>query len=1242
MQDPKQNLVIDDLDLGQICTVAIDPLGDYILVGGAKGIRLLRYPQLGVRYAPQPFQNDQPDGEDRLAVAKELYALADVLMMRSLEPPIAVAILGGWGSGKSFGMHLLQQRITDIRCQKLEKKQTWGTGNEADEAVLSPYVGHIYQINFDAWTYAKSDLWASLMQTIFFELNRQLNLEKQLAKIGAADARAALKAKLQSLPVPEQATPLTEPQPKTGFEDRYNALAKEPEKLEPSLKAEATYFRTRLEQVQRLKQAEAISLDQPWKWVEYIRNLFELIHKSWVKLKFRSFLLSLTLQTFVIHWKLWLNRIWANIQFNLVGTKPPQAESHALQLLEQLEINLEVLKGHFREQLNQPSADDVKPSDGQAEANPEPDEVANAAAPERVISEEEAKQFEAILLEAAQLQDKTTISPEKLNHPETGQYWQVLNQIDQDKEDRWQDLIFLAKNIQADEADFLCQGGNVWAALNTLSETDRTFILQHELNSQFFQAWQEGTTKGDFLWDMLSELRKEEQKKLNQTHVRLEDLQQQKARLEKVLQFKRDQAERKVKQAAENAALAKVFFSRLQHSFNNGTENFLATKLLKASEINVPQLKATLENPEVKQWLADTTELTEANRKQIEPLLQDADKIKSFLQDKPQNKLTGLIDVLKHHWVKLVLFIFLISVPILVYRFLPNVISLLPQSLLQQIPQQITQLISSGQAAIQFILATAFGIPSIRQAIEMAKKILQLQSQANREFQAFQAEIDQEQQQLAINQSEQIQQAIETSQNQQDYQKIEEQLAITKREIAKLEIQAEEQRQQAGLTVQFSSLLEFVSDRLEENSYRQRLGLMHQIKNDLEDLSDRLTCELNNQNPDRLNTLKQYFPRGSARVVLYIDDLDRCPPQRVVEVLEAVQLLLKTQLFVVILAIDDRYIVRALESAYPGVLKRRGTPSGFDYLEKIIQIPYRMRTVSGKDQMVSYLKSQIGVLEEEFEAEQQAKYEAAAKTQRSSPRDLLLPDADINAEAEAENTPEPPIAPSSTADPVANPAPETPPKPAQPTSPKPSSQAIDPDIWLTTIVRFTQAEFDLIQDCIKHVDLSPRTVKRIGNICKILKLIWTPTHETEESVWNTEPSPAVKQTTIAFLVLSARYPHFMRSVIDLLYTYFENPTLLTSDSAITTDEAGAYQVHKPPFLKELKAQEHCRDSHTQREFDRFEQDFLNMPPQPFLFERRTFNLILSFCFVGDLGYDPDDHAATPMGRSNESTNGKTD
>ena len=74
-----------------------------------------------------------------------------------------------------------------------------------------------------------------------------------------------------------------------------------------------------------------------------------------------------------------------------------------------------------------------------------------------------------------------------------------------------------------------------------------------------------------------------------------------------------------------------------------------------------------------------------------------------------------------------------------------------------------------------------------------------------------------------------------------------------------------------------------------------------QIQGDIQELSDTLLPSQAAGIRERLDT-RHLFPRGDPRVVLFIDDLDRCPPDKVVEVLEAAQLLVKTRLFVIILA----------------------------------------------------------------------------------------------------------------------------------------------------------------------------------------------------------------------------------------------------------------------------------------------------------------------------------------------------
>ena len=132
------------------------------------------------------LQNESLQDEDKLNLKDEVNALALLLLMRDLEPPMAVGILGGWGGGKSYIMHLMQQHMTQVRSRKVDlATEAWHPNPNHEK--LSPYVGHIYQIKFDAWTFAKSDLWASLMQTIFFELNRQISLEQQLAQVLAGE-----------------------------------------------------------------------------------------------------------------------------------------------------------------------------------------------------------------------------------------------------------------------------------------------------------------------------------------------------------------------------------------------------------------------------------------------------------------------------------------------------------------------------------------------------------------------------------------------------------------------------------------------------------------------------------------------------------------------------------------------------------------------------------------------------------------------------------------------------------------------------------------------------------------------------------------------------------------------------------------------------------------------------------------------------------------------------------------------
>jgi hypothetical protein len=166
------------------------------------------------------------------------------------------------------------------------------------------------------------------------------------------------------------------------------------------------------------------------------------------------------------------------------------------------------------------------------------------------------------------------------------------------------------------------------------------------------------------------------------------------------------------------------------------------------------------------------------------------------------------------------------------------------------------------------------------------------------------------------------------------------------------------------------------------------------------------------------------------------------------------------------------------------------------------------------------------------------------------------------------------------------------------------------DFQKVTSQKFTSEEVQWISECCKCVDLNPRTTKRLINICKILKNIWTP--GPNDRIWKEEPEEKYKRTLIAFLALAGRYPQEMRKLLEEIYLEFEETNINT------------VKIIKYKWLNRLQNLDPLMDTHNQREWKKFKNDLNKMPPQEFVFDKRTFNLAVSFCFVGDLGYDPDD------------------
>lgn len=81
-------------------------------------------------------------------------------------------------------------------------------------------------------------------------------------------------------------------------------------------------------------------------------------------------------------------------------------------------------------------------------------------------------------------------------------------------------------------------------------------------------------------------------------------------------------------------------------------------------------------------------------------------------------------------------------------------------------------------------------------------------------------------------------------------------------------------------------------------------------------------------------------------LVVIVDDLDRCSPDRIVDTLEAIKLFLSVKKTTFIVAVDQRIIEYAVNVKYPQV---NGFEVSADYIEKIIQLPIKIPELSPKD-----------------------------------------------------------------------------------------------------------------------------------------------------------------------------------------------------------------------------------------------------------------------------------------------------
>jgi hypothetical protein len=271
-------------------------------------------------------------------------------------------------------------------------------------------------------------------------------------------------------------------------------------------------------------------------------------------------------------------------------------------------------------------------------------------------------------------------------------------------------------------------------------------------------------------------------------------------------------------------------------------------------------------------------------------------------------------------------------------------------------------------------------------------------------------------------------------------------------------------------------LANFLASKSTDNTYIKQLGVISWIRRDFSKLNDLFMKQKGVQEQEK--ELKTEFQID--RIVLYIDDLDRCNEEVVVKVLEAIHLLLAFPLFVVVVGVDPRWLNNALSEKYKhlfgykeGMVKKEANKeskvnsgseeetlliseaaTSYDYLEKIFQIPFALKPINktGRENLIKYL----------------IRKEIASETGSTTlaPNDL----PPIGNENEASNPETPPLAGGQTND------------------QNPNAQSEDDKHQKAKEkLVFTSEELSYMQKISALYGKTPRSINRYVNIYRIIK-----------------------------------------------------------------------------------------------------------------------------------------------------------
>jgi len=132
----------------------------------------------------------------------------------------------------------------------------------------------------------------------------------------------------------------------------------------------------------------------------------------------------------------------------------------------------------------------------------------------------------------------------------------------------------------------------------------------------------------------------------------------------------------------------------------------------------------------------------------------------------------------------------------------------------------------------------------------------------------------------------------------------------------------------------------------------------------------KLSDDLSSIYYDIVKELKSAVNEQEFRIAVFIDDLDRCLPEKAVDLLESIKLFIDLEGYLFIIGVDKTVVTKGIAYHYRFFEPRKEEPSGSqiispdDYLEKMIQLPFELPPIEpGRKRM--FIESLLGT-EKEF------------------------------------------------------------------------------------------------------------------------------------------------------------------------------------------------------------------------------------------------------------------------------------